>query len=381
MVTRKFPKPVLRNPVTQRHISKLLTYPYTLASVLYNPWVYYDQLEEVYPEDEEIEDPTIDTHNSSDINQVTDTKKRVARSVVTDQGWHLLSSLSHGINVAGNSARRQFDDFSSQSINFTTEPTAPHILDDVFRIFILGAATECRLPPSVWEQLCSTFPGVPFRLYFIGPDACLPSMPLLTNSDPILQFRSVLPSSSSRTFEEVESLTSGAEPSEDKPAQKIKIHKVPLSVNMRIEVSQTLHHNIHEHLGPFRQNRDIFVMFNSGIGHPVSRESWKPTIEKVLKTRCLVLSTSFNATDQKSDLRALEENFEGKYQMVLRPCKNKFSSMRPDIPADCAHDIHQWAWSNGWIFAIQGIGTDVGSRKGDTEATAVEGNSFWGKWI
>lgn len=60
--TRKFPRPLLKSPISQRHVSRYLTYPYTIASMLYNPWTYYD-----------------------------DEGQR--KRTVTDSGWHLLSGM------------------------------------------------------------------------------------------------------------------------------------------------------------------------------------------------------------------------------------------------------------------------------------------------
>lgn len=70
-VTRRFPKPITQHPVVQRHISRFLTYPYTTASLLYNPWTFYDQT------DEEKQD----------------------ESVITDAGWHLLSGRVYSASV------------------------------------------------------------------------------------------------------------------------------------------------------------------------------------------------------------------------------------------------------------------------------------------
>jgi hypothetical protein len=75
-VTRKFPKQLFSSPMAQRHISRLLTYPYTIASVLQNPWVY---------------------------SQIT----------VTDPGWHLLSKLSHAIDTGCRAALKGLFMFAS----------------------------------------------------------------------------------------------------------------------------------------------------------------------------------------------------------------------------------------------------------------------------
>lgn len=45
---------------------------------------------------------------------------------------------------------------------------------DVVRIFVVGARAESSLPASVWDQLTYIFPGVPLHIFLIGPEAILP---------------------------------------------------------------------------------------------------------------------------------------------------------------------------------------------------------------
>jgi hypothetical protein len=63
LLTRQFPKEVLDNAVSQRHLSKALTYPYTIASLLYTPGTYSEARGQ----------------------------KRVKGNPVTDSGWHVFS--------------------------------------------------------------------------------------------------------------------------------------------------------------------------------------------------------------------------------------------------------------------------------------------------
>jgi splicing suppressor protein 51 len=44
---------------------------------------------------------------------------------------------------------------------------------DVMRIFIVGARAESSLPPAVWDQLSFMFPGVPLHIFLIGPEATI----------------------------------------------------------------------------------------------------------------------------------------------------------------------------------------------------------------
>ncbi|MCO5565702.1 hypothetical protein L7F22_019376 [Adiantum nelumboides] len=45
---------------------------------------------------------------------------------------------------------------------------------DVTRIFVVGARAESTLPPLVWDQLRHMFPGTPLHIFFIGPEVTLP---------------------------------------------------------------------------------------------------------------------------------------------------------------------------------------------------------------
>ncbi len=73
-----------------------------------------------------------------------------------------------------------------------------------------------------------------------------------------------------------------------------------------MEYINTPYENVHEAFGPFQRHRDIFVLFNSGIGHFVTRDMWKPAIESILKTRCMMMVTSVNAPDQVHDTNIIK---------------------------------------------------------------------------
>ena len=359
-VTRRFSKAVLQNPTVQRHVSRLLTYPYTVASLLNKPWVYYN----------------------------SKTEGEEGQSIVTDNGWHLLSGLSHAIEVATKSAKQPSPTNTiTPAIQFTNEPTSPLLTNDPFRIFILGSGLESRLPPSVWEQLSLTFPGAPFRVYFIGPEAQVPATPFMSRAEPVSKYRPpsggglvgnwTQPQQRSITFTQPQlDAETGKELDEVRVEKQMISTVLPLSVNMRLEFIQSYYHDVHEAFGPFRRNRDVFMLMNSGISHPLLRDQWQPTIRKLLKTRCLTVFTAINASTQESDRALLEEQFQGQYDMVMRPTKNKFASLKVDVPVDAVHDPeHGWAQCNQWIWAVQGLGTDVGRRNEQGEVVSEENNN------
>lgn len=334
-VSRKFPKQLYTSPIAQRHVSRLLTYPYTIASMLSNPWVY----------------------------QQSD-------KIVTDLGWHILSRLSHAVDVANKAAMKDYHHSkgSKRKIKFTEEPTAPTLTSDPFRVFILGARVESQLPVNVWEQLSNTFPGVPFRLHFIGPEASVPKLEMTTSVNPFQKRAHIVPATrihrkpitSRVTVEEAETTVSS--------------YVIPVSVNLRLEFIKAKYEQVHDTFGPFNTSRDIFVLFNSGLAH--TRNEWKPALNEILKTRCLTIFTSFNKNEQEEDVKAVKEDYDGDYDVVMRPTFNKFSSMRPDIPADCVHDPEKWWYTNWGMFAVRGIGNEVGDKRDDFYVEDAEKGIF-----
>ncbi|ORY86195.1 zinc-finger of mitochondrial splicing suppressor 51-domain-containing protein [Protomyces lactucae-debilis] len=105
-----------------RHVSKLLTYPLTIASVLHQGSPY---------------------------------RKRLTR-----EGLRSLSALRATLHPAVSAGA------TSENLLAEGRP---------FRIFILGARAESSLPGDVWMQgLPYIFPDVSFHVHFIGPEAILP---------------------------------------------------------------------------------------------------------------------------------------------------------------------------------------------------------------
>jgi hypothetical protein len=101
---------------------------------------------------------------------------------------------------------------------------------------------------------------------------------------------------------------------------------------------------------------------------------------KVLKTRCLTVMTSLNEQEQEADVDAFKTDYEGEYQVVLRPTLNKFASMRMDVPVDSVHASEHWVRGNSHIFAVQGVGSDV-DVPSDNEVYELPSSSRpWWSW-
>ena len=105
-----------------RQVTRLLTYPTTIASVL---------------------------HELSPYN--------LRNSRLTPEGLRSLSALRYTLHPP-----RQGDDGSIKGLR----PSPPPI-----RLFILGARAESSLPREVWTQLTFSFPRAKFHLIFIGPES------------------------------------------------------------------------------------------------------------------------------------------------------------------------------------------------------------------
>ncbi|KAI8982522.1 zinc-finger of mitochondrial splicing suppressor 51-domain-containing protein [Pilobolus umbonatus] len=115
--TRSFPS--MDSDRSMRHVSKLLTYPITIASVM-----------------------------------------------------HQSSPYKYGKEVTADGAR------SIAALRNTLYPTDQPVNDaqcqirsDTINVYLVGARAEATLPAHIWLQLAYLFPASPFHIHFIGPDA------------------------------------------------------------------------------------------------------------------------------------------------------------------------------------------------------------------
>nr|ODN80217.1 mitochondrial splicing suppressor [Cryptococcus depauperatus CBS 7841] len=106
-----------------RHVSKILTYPMTIAGVLHQNGPF------------------------------TSGNGRVTR-----QGRRSMAALHSILHLPPGATVETASD----------KPQTP------FRLFLLGARAESTLPPHLWAQLTHLFPRVDFEIYFIGPEVGLP---------------------------------------------------------------------------------------------------------------------------------------------------------------------------------------------------------------
>jgi splicing suppressor protein 51 len=179
------------------------------------------------------------------------------------------------------------------------------LINDPFRVFILGSTEESQLPAAIWEQLNLSFPGVPFRLYFIGPDSNPPRVEM-TNRYSHLQPGTKRISTIYSTVSRHQRPITSQHPNGETAVVNSIVN--PVSVNLRMEYIRARFEEVADNFGPFRKNRDVFVLFNPGIGRPEQRDQWRPALDSILKSRCLTIITSLNQS--KHFLRKMEMNFQ-----------------------------------------------------------------------
>ncbi|OLY84724.1 Protein MSS51, mitochondrial [Smittium mucronatum] len=175
------------------------------------------------------------------------------------------------------------------------------------RIFILGARSEAMLPPLVYLQLHYLFPQTLINIYFVGPE-CIPST------------------------DETRSTVS-------------------ISSKLSLKYYKGLFHDLIWSFAPFDPYNDIFFMFNPGVGHPVTHKTWKPTIDKLLETKCPIFATGFSKEDMENDASILEKEHADKLDWLLTPTQNPFSSLKKDFGLN---DLRVWAISNYGIYGFRG---------------------------
>ncbi|KDE06543.1 hypothetical protein MVLG_03192 [Microbotryum lychnidis-dioicae p1A1 Lamole] len=128
LYTRGFPS--IDTERSRRHVSKLLTYPLSIGSVLHESSPYTLRNQRLLPE-----------------------------------GLRSLFALRQSLHPSASSANAKGG-----------APPVP------VRIFVLGARAESSLPSHVLGQLSHLFPRIPLHVYFIGPEAHIPAKS--PNTDP-----------------------------------------------------------------------------------------------------------------------------------------------------------------------------------------------------
>jgi hypothetical protein len=233
-----------------------------------------------------------------------------------------LIALSHGIESGVREASSKGPTAKGQlpggGFFFSRNQSLGTNLIEPFRIFLVGSRTECSLPFSVWEQLSFCFPGVPFHIVFIGPEVNVPNSLVMDRYSDAAQ---------EETIQGYNSDT-GAE-------ESATVYSYPVSMTLKLSyINSAYSDSVHRSFGPFQSRRDTFFLFNSGIGHQSGSKVWDKSLSLLFKSKCLVTFTSYNKDDLEFDVGEIERRWKGEFSVVLKPVRNRFSSLRSDIAAD-----------------------------------------------
>ncbi|KAJ1951100.1 translational activator for mitochondrial COX1 [Linderina macrospora] len=184
------------------------------------------------------------------------------------------------------------------------------------RIFVLGARAEAMLPPHLYLQLSYLLPHSPLNIYFVGPE-CIPS------------------------------------PDETRST-------IAVSSRLALKYHKGYFHDAIWNFAPFDPYTDIFFMFSPGIAHPRGRDGWRPTVEKLLETKCAVFATGFHEKDMHGDVQALKEDFGAEIDWLLTPRPNPFASLKRDFGI---RNLREWAIANWGIYGFRGKRYEIQGKK------------------
>ena len=214
-------------------------------------------------------------------------------------------------------------------------PTAPPV-----RIFVLGARGESSLPRSVWLQLSHMFPRARFHIIFIGPESMVGRerefpMPSQTPLNPF-----------------------GA--------------KVEDRLGAEVKISTFIghYHSIHKtgYFAPFDPYFDCFLLFHPGLGHPASSHDWQETLSPLLKTKVPIICTGYTEWDMDRDLKWVDEQAKGEYDLLLEPGENRFRSLRWDLNDSEPYDVTCANWG---VWAFRGKKYEATEKGAPSESLVV----------
>ncbi|CAG7846628.1 Protein MSS51, mitochondrial AltName: Full=Mitochondrial splicing suppressor protein 51; Flags: Precursor [Serendipita indica DSM 11827] len=323
-----------------RHLSKLLTYPMTIAGVLH-------------------EYSSLTTRNQR----------------LTPEGLRSLNALRTSLHAPMGAPE-----------SHGPSPERPPV-----RLFLLGARAESSLPPHVWNQLSLMFPSATLSIYHIGPEVSLPKVSL----PPEEQASSAPESSPTPSAASERKGETGAAadamaitPAEKEALKSLRVWKPeirelrmskytrnevsvwgvpsymnPINDQLQIGALRSPYQDIHEKFGPFDPYTDVFFAFQPGFGFPsqhtpgitqiASPSEWGNVIPLILETKCALFVTGFSPEDVERDVRSLEgvPGVAGEFDWILTPGENPFKSERWEV---AEFDPRLMVRTNWGIWGIRG---------------------------
>ncbi|KIM30899.1 hypothetical protein M408DRAFT_65567 [Serendipita vermifera MAFF 305830] len=327
--TRGFPS--IDTERAGRHLSKLLTYPMTIAGVLH-------------------EYSSLNTRNQR----------------VTPEGLRSLVALRTTLHVPMGAPETH-----------GPSPDRPPL-----RIFILGSRAESSLPTHVWNQLSLMFPSATLSIYHIGPEVSLPKVSLPAEE----QAQAASPQAAASPPEGKDSLAISPSDAEELKSLKIWKPKIaelkmskftrneianygvpsytsPINDQLQIAALRSPYADIHAQFGPFDPYTDVFFAFQPGFGFPsqhtpgitqiASQSEWGSVIPLILETKCSLFVTGFSPEDVERDVRSLEgvPGIANEFDWILTPGENPFKSLRWEV---AEFDPRLMVRNNWGIWGIRG---------------------------
>ncbi|ORY22017.1 putative nuclear encoded protein required for translation of COX1 mRNA [Naematelia encephala] len=318
-----------------RHVSRLLTYPLTVAAVLHQNGPF---------------------------------TRRSGR--LTGEGRRSMAALHSVLHLPPGS--------NESRASFTPQPP--------IRIFVLGARAESTLPPQLWQQLQYLFPRMNFNIYNIGPEVGLPTLskqdprktrgyefsdkggwgyPAYTlHMSPFVSITNIL-----AAYEDIHDQLGPFDPYTDiffsfSPGLGFP-HQPGLDRNRKPQAETG-------------EEKD----FTRVIAEPLvqAQTTWKAALQKMLQTKCPIFFTAFSPLDLQRDVSALYgtnppsfrsqkvpefpayvglptapidpiEGVTDEFELVLTPGKNPFGSEKWEI---AEWDVRVAVKANWGVWGIRG---------------------------
>jgi len=277
-----------------RHLTNLLTYPYTIASVLHENSPYH-------------------------------IKNRLTIEGLTSMAGISLCRCMLIIAIRQNAlhpAPQGIDRLRETDVNTPT-----------VRIFILGARSESSLPRYFWEQLCFVFHRVPLVLYMIGPEAVVMPNAFQPRAD-------------------VEPLY--VRENYRRPIWRENPNR-KMSIETHEEKFQVLHDE--ELFQPFDPYTDVFFLFSPLFHVNELSSDWVPVIPQLLKTKCSIFVTDSQKGLIQKTVDWVMSRWGGEVDEILQPGLNEFRSLKVEVDLfdlDSFHQKNMYIWGfRGKRYQVQ----------------------------
>ena len=235
----------INSPRAIRHVSKAMTYPITVLSVLHQngPFQY-------------------------------------ANGRVTAEGRRSLAALQTTIHPPPGT---------------TIESAADARAMPPVRIFLLGARSESTLPAELWLQIAHLFPTTQFNIYFIGPEVGVPMCEATKKGDVKLESEG-----SKYSFPTAEIMVT--------PQVKlISIQSTYENVHEQMGPFDP-YQDVFFAFSPGLGFPDQSLADSRKPGDPPlvqAQTSWRRALQQILETKCGLFFTAFSPTDLARDVSAL----------------------------------------------------------------------------